>query len=70
MSYRRTTEFRMHLRVVEESDTPFTEDEHPSLPGMTVYDTTGSEVVTETRGPSLAKCGAVASERRRAGSRK
>jgi hypothetical protein len=69
MSYRRTTEFRMHLRVVEESDTPVTEDEHPSLPGMTVYDTTGEEI-TGTRGPALAKCGAVASERRRAGGRK
>jgi hypothetical protein len=65
MSYRRTTTLTV-LRVVEEFDDT---DEAPSLPGMRVYDTDGEEI-TGTRGSALAKCGAVASERRRAGSRK
>jgi hypothetical protein len=59
MTYRRTT--TLTLRVVEEFHDDNT-DEMPSLPGMSVYDTTCDEV-TETRG--LAKCGPVAIERSR-----
>lgn len=54
MTYRRTTTLTV-LRVVEEFHDDDT-DEMPSLPGMSVYDTTADEVVTETRGPSLSKC--------------
>jgi hypothetical protein len=42
------------LRVVEE----FTDDDHPSLPGVAVYDTTAETESTHvTAKPSFAKCG-------------
>lgn len=65
MSFRRTTTLTV-LRVVEEYHDDDT-DEMPSLPGMSIYDTTADEVVTETRGPSLSKCCSV-ERRRKAGS--
>lgn len=67
MTYRRTTTLTLRLvETIESSEDDFTEeDELPSLPGMTVYDTT-AEDVTETRGPGLAKCGPVAAARKKA----
>lgn len=71
----RTTEtehLTFTLRVVRsrtvEHDDGFDDDELPSLPGMRVYDTTGEEV-TETRGPSLVKCGARRLEARKKAAR-
>ncbi len=62
MSYKRTTTLTV-LRVVEE----YSDDETPSLPGMPVVETDGEDVTDRLR--PLAKCGAVAAERRKAGSR-
>jgi hypothetical protein len=59
MSYKRTTTLTV-LRVVEE----YSDDETPSLPGMPVVETDGTDVTDQYR--PLAKCGAVAGERRKA----
>lgn len=66
MTYRRTT--TLTLRVVEtiERDDDYSDDEHPSLSGVPVYDTTATEIV-EPR--PLAKCGPVPAARRKAGGR-
>lgn len=64
MTYRRTTTLTV-LRVVETIERDdYADDEHPSLSGIPTYDTTAEPI--EERLPGLAKCGAVAGERRKA----
>lgn len=62
MSYRRTTDLQtphFRLRVVEE----FPDDDLPSLPGVPVVEAEGEDVTDRYR--PIAKCGAVAGERKR-----
>jgi hypothetical protein len=66
MQTRRLTPMRFRLQlVVATLEIDFDADEHPSLPGMQVYDTTCDEPSSVR--PGLAKCGPVAGERKRAG---
>lgn len=62
---RSTTPLRFRLRVVVATlEAEFAEDDPPSLGGIPVHDTTGEE--SPEQHPGLAKCGAVAGERKRA----
>lgn len=63
MATRTTRTLSVQLRLVATED-QFTDDEHPSLSAVPVYDTTGEDI-THVRAAGLRKCGPLLNERKR-----